>query len=254
MPTSAPMTPYTLPRHLPLVQRWTGKAGPHPLRERRLRSHKPVPPTLRWTDGRRYAYFGYCEHGLPLAPFDFSHHMGDLCGDIARHCDTLRHINTRHMLFTVTQARKARRHGLQARITPLRFRQGALTETRHGRTFQVQRYFVGDTEILYLITFCMPRFLNQSFEQKLITIFHELYHVSPAFDGDLRRHEGRYCIHTCSKKGYDRHMGDLVGDYLKKTTAPEKYAFLQLPFEQLQVRHGAVTGIVVPVPKLVPVV
>jgi hypothetical protein len=239
---------------LPLVQRWTGKAGHRPLRERRLRSLKPLPPTLRWNAGRLYAYFGTSDQGLPLAPFDFSQSMSALCADIALHCDTLRHINTRQVLFTVTQARKHRQHGLQARITPLRFGHGALTETRHGRTFQVQRYFVGDVEILYLITFCLPRFLNQTFEHKLITVCHELYHISPEFDGDLRRHNGRYCIHTHSKKGYDRHMAALADEYLKKTTAPEKYAFLQIPFEQLHARHGAITGIVVPVPTLVPVV
>jgi hypothetical protein len=236
------------------VQRWTGKAGPRPLREQHLRSLKPLPPTMRWADGRRYAYFGFGEQGLPLAPFDFSQHMSDLCADIALHCETLRHVNTRQILFTVTQARKARKHGLQARITPLRFRQGELTETRHGRTYQVQRYFVGDTEILYMLTFCLPRFLNQPFEQKLITVCHELYHVSPAFDGDLRRHEGRYSIHTCSRKGYDRHMNALVEEYLKRTMNPERYTFLQLPFEQLHARHGAITGIVAPVPKLVPMV
>ena len=30
-------------------------------------------------------------------------------------------------------------------------------------------------------------FLDQTFEEKLVTVFHELYHISPAFDGDLRR-------------------------------------------------------------------
>ena len=46
----------------------------------------------------------------------------------------------------------------------------------------------------------------------------------------------------------------LVEEYLKRTTTPERYTFLQLPFEQLHARHGAITGIVAPVPKLVPMV
>src|SRR5262249_50860977 len=124
--SSIAVQPFSPRPRLPLVQRWTGKAGLRPLRERRLRSLKPLPPTLRWKAGRVYAYFGTNEQGLPFAPFDFSQGMSELCADIALHCDTLRHINTRNILFTVTQARKHRQHGLQARITPLRFFRGAL--------------------------------------------------------------------------------------------------------------------------------
>ncbi len=54
-----------------------------------------------------------------------------------------------------------------------------------GRYYQVQRYFVDGHEMLYVMAFCMPRFLDQSFEDKLITLFHELYHINPRFDGDL---------------------------------------------------------------------
>src|SRR5206468_1851711 len=82
--------------------------------------------------------------------------------------------------------------GLQARVTPLRFAHGALVRRRRGVSFQVQRYFVDGAEMLYLVTFCLPRFLDQTFDDKFITLFHELFHISPAFDGDLRRHGGRY--------------------------------------------------------------
>ena len=61
--------------------------------------------------------------------------------------------------------------------------------------------------MLYVMTFCLPRFLNQDFDEKIVTLFHELYHISPAFDGDLRRHGGRYQVHTHSQKNYDEEMG-----------------------------------------------
>jgi hypothetical protein len=157
------------------------------------------------------------------------------------------------MLFGVTQARNSRMHGLQARVTPLRFPRGELTRQRRGVTFQVQRYFLGATEFLYLVTFCLPRFLNQDFDDKFVTLFHELYHISPAFDGDLRRHEGRYAVHSHSQRCYDARMATLAREYLAARPDPALHAFLRLSFTQLVHRHGSVVGIAVPRPKMVPI-
>ncbi len=78
------------------------------------------------------------------------------------------------------QTRHQALHGLQAKLTPMRFEGGALTTRRRGRTWTVQRLFHGQREMLYILTFYLPRFLDQSFREKLITVFHELYHISPA--------------------------------------------------------------------------
>jgi hypothetical protein len=117
----------------------------------------------------------------------------------------------------------------------------------------VQRFFIDGREMLYLLTFCLPRFLDQSFEEKLITVFHELYHVSPAFDGDLRRHPGRYAVHSHSKDDYDRAMAELVKGYLEDHPEPEHFAFLRFGYRELWRRHGGVVGTIVPRPKLLPV-
>ena len=116
----------------------------------------------------------------------------------------------------------------------------------------MQRYFVDGREMLYLVTFCLPRFLDQDFDDKFITLFHELYHISPAFDGDLRRHDGRYAMHSHSKREYDAHMAELARAYLAGGADPALHAFLRLDFAQLQHRHGSVVGVVVPRPRLLP--
>jgi hypothetical protein len=187
-------------------------------------------------------------------PFDFCHHIRALCADIVRHCKELRHIDASRLLFGMTQARSGRRHGLQARVTPLRFRHGQLTRRRRGGgQYQVQRYFVNGREMLYLVTFYLPRFLDQDFDDKFITLFHELYHISPHFEGDLRRHEGRCELHTRSKRLYDAHMAHLARAYLSNGADRSLHLFLRLNFAQLQHRHGSVVGVVVPRPRLLPV-
>lgn len=195
---------------------------------------------------------GWLASGPDHRPFDFSRQMRRLAADVVARCQVFHPIDVRRLLFTAVQARNGRAHGLQARVTPLRFRDGALTRRRRGQLYQVQRFVVDGREMLYVIGFCLPRFLDQSFEDKLITLFHELYHISPRFNGDLRRLGGRYAIHSCSKRGYDDHMAQLVRAYLADGADPALHGFLRLNFAQLQARHGQVEAIMVPRPKLIP--
>lgn len=233
-------------RPLDLVLRWDSKEELPTLAVRRFRPGKRhglpavAPPWVR--------------SGDPDRPFDFCGHLERLLRDIAARCPELSHVRSDQVLLCMTQARNANRHGLQARVTPLRFRNGALTRTRAGIVHQVQRYVVGRTEHLYLMTFCLPRFLDQNFEDKFVTIFHEMFHIGPRFDGDLRRHGGRYDLHSHSKKEYDRLMAQLARAYLASRPDPAAYDFLRLDFDQLVQRHGSVVGIVLPRPRIIPLV
>ncbi len=231
-------------RRLPLVLSWD-EAAQLPLRPLRAAAR----PRVGLPAGEAPPWH---VSGPVDRPFDFCGHVSRLCADIALRCDELKHIDVSRLLIGVTQARKGHAHGLQARVTPLRCNDGALTRQRRGVSYAVQRYFVGQREMLYLVTFCLPRFLDQHFDDKFVTLFHELYHISPAFDGDLRRHEGRYAIHSHSQRCYDQHMAHLARAYLADRPDPALHAFLRLSFGQLQYRHGSVVGVVVPHPKLVP--
>ncbi|MFL5338761.1 MAG: hypothetical protein ACJ8F7_01225, partial [Gemmataceae bacterium] len=191
--------------------------------------------------------------GEASRPFDFCGHMRRLCAAVVTRCEGLYHIDADRVLITAMQARNGRAAGLQARVTPLRFRDGALTRPFRGREYQVQRFRLEGREQLYVMTFCLPRFLDQPFEEKLVTLFHELFHIGPAFDGDLRRHAGRYEVHSHSQKAYDGKMGELARAYLSGGADPTLHAFLRLTFAQLEHKHGAVVGVVVPRPKLLPV-
>jgi hypothetical protein len=185
-------------------------------------------------------------------PFDFSDHLDRLCTDIVCRCPQLAHIDVTRLLIGMTRSRSSRRHGLQARITPLRFEGGKLLRIRRGRAYCLQRYFIDDREILYHMFFCVPRFLDQSFREKLITVFHELYHIDPTFNGDLRRYAGRCCLHSRSKRRYDEHMAALVRDYLGTRPEPELLNPLRLNCRQLLERYGRVRGAVVARPKVIP--
>jgi predicted metallopeptidase len=152
---------------------------------------------------------------------------------------------------TFAQTRRRVPHGLQAKLTPLRFENGSLVTRRGGRAWTVERLYEGDHEMLYILTFYLPRFLDHSFREKLITVFHELYHISPGFDGDIRRMDGRYHVHTHSQQEYDREMDRLAEQYLRRSPPLELYEFLKFNFRGLCARYGTVVGKRLATPKLI---
>jgi hypothetical protein len=233
------------PRY-PLVYQWSGEEGDAPLPVRAIKPLRPLPKPVQ--------VHAQGVLGLAREPFHITRHIHALCCDIAQKTTQLSHIDMQRVLIGITRARSRRPHGLQAKVTPLRLRHGQLTQKRRGWNYQVQQYYVGEVEMLYVMTFCLPRFLDLGFEEKMITIFHELFHISPDFNGDLRRHDGRYYQHTHSKKKYDCHMKEHVQAYLQSQPDSSLYGFLHHTFEELHERHGQVKGVSVPVPKLVPLI
>jgi len=185
-------------------------------------------------------------------PFDFTLAMRQLCEDITRRVDDFQHVRMEQVAVTFAQARRRVSYGLQAKLTPLRFEGGELVTRRRGRMWTIQRWYAGELEMLYILTFYLPRFLEQSFREKLVTVMHELYHISPAFDGDIRRLPGHYHVHSRSQKEYDRQMDDLVDRYLASAPPEALYRFLRTGFRELAAHHGSVVGIRVPIPKLLP--
>jgi hypothetical protein len=242
----APIADPIIQTPLPTILQWQEPDNPLPVRAVQL----PARTRPRTLGLEAPPWF---QTGLAHRPFDFSGHVRRLCADIVRRCPELGHIDVSRLLFGMTQARSGQAHGLQARVTPLRFRHGRLTRHRRDGAYQVQRYFVGQREMLYLVTFCLPRFLDQDFDDKFITLFHELYHISPNFEGDLRRHEGRYALHSHSKREYDAHMAHMARAYLAGGPDRALHDFLRLNFAQLRHRHGSVLGVVVPRPRLIPI-
>lgn len=184
--------------------------------------------------------------------FDFSDAMLQLCTDMVARVPAFWHVRMEQVAVSFAQARRNVPYGLQAKLTPMRFENGALVTRRQGRQWTVQRLYQEQREMLYILTFYLPRFLNHSLREKLITVFHELYHISPQFDGDIRRLEGHYHVHSHSQKEYDQHMEIFVDEYLATDPPEHLWGFLKKEFRELQAEHGTVMGLRVPIPKLIP--
>jgi len=187
-------------------------------------------------------------------PFDFTLHIRRVCDDMVARLGQLAHIDMSRVAVCFCQARKPVSHGMYASLTPLRFAGGASTMMRQGRPHTVQ--VVCDAtgqEMLYILSFYLPRFQNLDFREKLITVLHELWHISPRFDGDIRRHAGRYHAHSHSQAEYDEQMGCLADRWLAERPPEALWSFLRDDFRQLLLRHGGISGLKIRRPRIVPV-
>ena len=184
--------------------------------------------------------------------FRFCAAMRRLCEEICRRHAVFRHIDMSRVAVSWAQTRSPVDWGLQAKLTPMRFERGDTTCVRNGQKWGVQRLYQDGEEMLYILTFYLPRFLNQSFDEKLVTVFHELYHVSPLFDGDIRRFDGACYVHSGSQAEYDRRMSVYAGEFLADLPGERFPGFLKCDFAELKRRYGAVVGLQLSVPRLIP--
>jgi hypothetical protein len=185
--------------------------------------------------------------------FDFTAAMRQVCVDMTRRLPDLAHIDMPQVAIGVCQTRNGAMHGVFATLTPLRFEGGRADKTVRGRRHRIQPLIdAGGQEFLYLLNFYLPRFMNLPLEEKLSTITHELWHIGPHFDGDLRRHAGRCYAHGHSQRKYDAQMDRLTQQWLALDPPHTLYEFLELTFDELKAEHHAVRGDRWPLPKILP--
>ena len=168
-----------------------------------------------------------------------------LIRDITGRCPELSHVEPERLLVCVSSGRPGV-GGSLAKIHPLRFAGGEKSVTsRRGRRrvlCTMPTITHQGEEVLYVIYFLVPRFLELPFREKLITVFHELYHVSPDCDGDIRRFPGRNYAHGSSTKSYNARMGILVDAYLEQLPEPSRLGFLEGNLAALRERHSAIVA------------
>ncbi len=176
-----------------------------------------------------------------------------LIADITARHEAFSHIDPTRLMVCINSSRSSR-CGLFAKIHPLRFPEGRTVQTvKRGRaTYRctMPEVFHKGVDLLYVIYFSLPRFFDRPFRDKLITVFHELYHISPAFDGDIRRFEGKNYAHGSSTKKYNKLMERFVDEYLQKHDGTGPTTFLEQELSILREMHRAIVGRKMVVPKI----
>ena len=188
------------------------------------------------------------------ATFDYTAAIAAVCGDICFRVPELRHIDMSRVAVGFSRTKNSEPYGIFASATPLRFENGVPFYQSRGRIWTIQRHFRPDgVECLYILYFYVPRFIELPLSQKLDTIVHELYHVNPLFNGDLRRFAGRRFAHG-SKNQYDQTVRRLVQDWLKQDPPNDLWDFLCYNYRDLVAKYGKLNGTRIPAPRIVPLI
>lgn len=175
--------------------------------------------------------------------FNYTTAMRTVVDDLVETLPELRHIDTSRVLLSITQARQRSKHGVYATCVPLRFEGGSPEVRVRGRLYRMAPFLHEGREVLYILYFVLPRFHEeQDYAEKLATVIHELYHISPHFNGDIRRFPGKNWAHGVSRERYHAAMRVLAAEYLKSAPAAHDHEFLRTPFRELLKKPGGVVG------------
>jgi hypothetical protein len=75
-------------------------------------------------------------------------------------------------------------------------------------------------------------------------------HISPDFDGDIRRFPGKNYAHGSSRKRYNAFMASLVDGYLGRLEDDSLMDFLKGDMAAIRARHRVMVGRRFPAPRL----
>jgi hypothetical protein len=142
---------------------------------------------------------------VPRAPLDLNRAIQELLTDVSRRMREFSHVQPARVLVVAGEARRASRGS----VKPLAFA-GAKSHDATGLRKPVVK--VNGRRMLYCITLRPLFFRASTPEARVETLLHELFHVSPGFDGTLdpsRRH-------ACLGPAFRRTFRPLVRRYLRR--------------------------------------
>jgi predicted metallopeptidase len=172
--------------------------------------------------------------------------------EIVSRVETFHHIDTDRMLICAASNKSTHRGATFGKLVPLRFKDGAAAVRYRGKGFCMPRVLNNGVEQLYIIYFYYPKFFNLPPHEKLRVIFHELYHVSPEFNGDIRRMSRGKASHGGSRKNFDRLFEEERRDFFEYVAATPFMNFLDMDALLLEQTFGRVRARRMKVPKPMP--
>ena len=181
--------------------------------------------------------------------FDFTGNMTLLVNDIIKTHPFFKHIIIKNILVTISPSNGSK-NGVVAKLRPMLFEGGSRMKNVRGIEYAAPEVTINGTNILYIVYFHLPRFLNHGDRRtKIATVLHELHHISPLFNGDIRRYPGKNYAHGNSRKDFDDLINIYTDEYTGYTAHPELSGFLKCKYSELKRKYGAIYGNMIRIPR-----
>lgn len=194
-------------------------------------------------NGRKIRPIGrvHFRNGGQRCCFSYTGHLESLIRSWCRRYRQLGHIDMDRVILSVAKCRSRSRKGVYASIMSLKYPDGRVKKPFRGRAYQWGEVRKNGKAALYLIKIYLPRFHNMSIDEKVSTILHELHHIHPKFNGELRRFDGSHWAHGKSQRDFEAMFECLKRDIMKRLS-PMCELFLNCRFLSLLKRFGDVYG------------
>lgn len=223
-------------------------------------SEREISPRAAWPVAR-----------VPLQRMiNYTDHLTRLMSDIVERVPALGHIDMARVLVFArfgrsdAQGAYATCHAISLPSSEPSYyfwrdrRTGEMTRRSEWFVTKSPQVELGASTIDYMISFCLPRFCDQTIARaqkeesyprfepwvaKLDTIVHELYHVDPSHQG-IRRlpgANGRSSTRSHSPEFF-RDVVEMTKQYLASRPSQDVLDFLKQDFAGLERRYGRVTG------------
>ncbi|MCR4315816.1 MAG: hypothetical protein NUW37_05625 [Planctomycetes bacterium] len=174
--------------------------------------------------------------------FDYTLALEGLLRDMCERSEVFSHVDMGRVLVMYSQCRRSTSYGIYAKVVPLRFEDGKRDIEHRGSIFRWPKVIHKNVEQLYALSVYMPRFQNLGPRDKLATLVHELYHISPHFNGDLRRFPGKNFAHGESRESYDEALLPVVNELEQKLDL-DRYPWLRKDFAGLRRLFPSISGL-----------
>jgi len=160
--------------------------------------------------------------------------------DMVRSTDEFKLFDLNKILICCASNRKDFKGATYGKLLPLRFKDGSEIIKHNGKFYTIPKLKINNIEILYIIYLYIPKFFNLSVKDKINVMFHELYHISPEFNGDIRRMGNFKSAHGHSRKAFEEKYIYYADSFYKTINNTSYNNFLKMNSEDIKNRYKTV--------------
>ena len=160
--------------------------------------------------------------------------------DIIKSTDEFKSFDINKILVCCASNRKDSKGITYGKLQPLRFKDGSEIVQHNKSYYTIPKIVLNNIEILYILYLYIPKFFELPINDKINVMFHELYHISPKFNGDIRRMGNIKSAHGHSKKSFEEKYIKYASKYFSKINETPFYSFLQMSFEYIETQFKVI--------------
>ena len=171
---------------------------------------------------------------MPYETINITDILTLIISDMIQSTDEFRSFDLNRMLICCASNRSDSRGGIYGKLVPLKFENGSDIINFRGKLYTTPKIVHNNIEIKYLIYYYHPKFFDISAREKVNVMFHELYHINPEFNGDIRRMGKVKKAHGHSKKSFEEKYLDYADNFYSYVKETSYHAFLEMNSMDLQ--------------------